>query len=79
MNDANMGNKLEPGLGDRTHTVVKAVISAIAYVGDPAAEIFPAVIVPPVSKRRDRCYRRWVPDTAPALSVDGSTERQRLC
>jgi hypothetical protein len=41
------------GTGDLAHTVAKAGLSAIPVIGGPAAEIFSAIIVPPLSKRRD--------------------------
>lgn len=48
--------KPKPGAKDIAHTIVKAGISAIPFCGGPAAEIFSAIIVPPLSKRRDE----WV-------------------
>ena len=47
--------KIRPkaGVKDVAHTIAKASISAIPVFGGPAAEIFSAIIVPPLSKRRD--------------------------
>ena len=51
------------GLGDAAHTVVKAGLSAIPVVGGPAAELFSAIVIPPLSKRRDE----WVVSIAEEL------------
>ena len=51
------------GLGDAAHTVVKAGLSAIPVVGGPAAELFSAIVIPPLSRRRDE----WVVSLAEAL------------
>ena len=61
-----------PTAGDAAHTVVKAGLAAIPIVGGPAAEIFAAIVVPPLTKRRDE----WVRLIAEALKelqrrVDG--------
>ena len=45
--------KPEPGASDAAHSAVKAGLSAIPFVGGPAAELFSAIITPPLSKRRD--------------------------
>ncbi|MDO8613834.1 MAG: hypothetical protein Q7R32_13600 [Dehalococcoidia bacterium] len=45
--------KPEPGASDAAHSVVKAGLSAIPFAGGPAAELFSAIITPPLSKRRD--------------------------
>lgn len=39
-------------LGDTGHVVAKAVISAIPVLGGPASELFQALAVPPLEKRR---------------------------
>lgn len=41
----------QPEAWDRLHTVGKAIVSAVPFVGGPAAEILAAIIVPPLSKR----------------------------
>jgi hypothetical protein len=43
----------KPTRGDHVHTVVRAGLSAIPAVGGPTAELFNAVIQPPLSRRRD--------------------------
>lgn len=64
MNGSTGENKLKAGPGDRAHTAAKALISAVPYVGGPAAEIFEAVIVPPLVKRRDA----WIESIAEDLT-----------
>jgi hypothetical protein len=39
--------------GDVAHSIARAAISAIPYIGGPAAELFTLVIAPPLEKRRD--------------------------
>src|SRR4030042_1026429 len=56
-------NKLKKTSGDITHAVAKAGISGIPIIGGPAAEIFSLIIVPPLSKRRDR----WIESIAEDL------------
>jgi hypothetical protein len=46
--------KPERGAEDAAHTLTKAGISAIPVVGGPAAELFSAIITPPLSKRREK-------------------------
>ncbi len=46
--------KPKRGVGDTAHTLTKAGISAIPVVGGPAAELFSAIITPPLSKRREK-------------------------
>lgn len=48
--------KPKPSKGDVAHTIVRAGLSAVPVVGGPAAELFSAIIVPPLTKRRDE----WV-------------------
>lgn len=62
----------KPTKGDAAHTMAKAGLSAIPIVGGPAAEIFSAIIVPPLTRRRDA----WVESIATTLKelekkVDG--------
>jgi hypothetical protein len=47
--------KPKASMGDIAHTSTKAGLSAIPLVGGPAAEIFAAIITPPLTKRRDEC------------------------
>ena len=59
----NSGSKLEKSSGDVVHAVVKAGISGIPVIGGPAAEIFSLIIVPPLTKRRDK----WIENIAEGL------------
>ncbi|MBZ5668115.1 MAG: hypothetical protein LAO04_00065 [Acidobacteriia bacterium] len=61
-NDKNL-QPPKPGGGDIAHTVVKAGLSAIPIVGGPAAELFSALLAPPLAKRRDN----WVRSIAEGL------------
>lgn len=49
--------------GDAAHLVVKAGLSSIPVVGGPAAELFAALIIPPLAKRRDE----WVQSVVDGL------------
>jgi hypothetical protein len=40
-------------IGDARHTITKAGLSTIPLIGGPAAELFNAIIVPPLARRRD--------------------------
>jgi hypothetical protein len=60
-----MTNKPKAETGDVAHTVVKAGLSALPVLGGPAAEIFSAIIVPPLSKRRDE----WIESIAKGLKA----------
>lgn len=65
---------LKEGTWDWAHTIAKAGLSAIPIAGGPVAELFAAVIVPPLSKRRDQ----WLQSLAEGLEelkgrVDGFT------
>jgi len=60
MKNLKMKNKLKPELADHAHMLIKAAISAIPVYGGPAAEIFSAIITPPLSKRRDK----WIVEIA---------------
>lgn len=67
-----MREKPKPTSGDTTHTVIKVGLSTIPLLGGPAAEIFAAVVTPPLTKRRDE----WVESIANELKkleekVDG--------
>ena len=61
-------------VGDWAHTIVKAGLSAIPIVGGSIAELFAALIVPPLAKRRDE----WLKSIAEGLNdlqsqIDGFT------
>lgn len=43
-----------PNAGDALHSAVKASLSLIPVLGGSAAELFTKIIVPPLSKRRDK-------------------------
>ena len=49
--DAERG--LKPEAGDWAHLATKAALSAIPVVGGPAAELFSAILIPPLARRRD--------------------------
>lgn len=51
--------------GDATYGIAKAVVSAIPFVGGPAAELFGLVLAPPLSKRRDE----WLESVAKRLEA----------
>lgn len=58
MSDAeNRTDPLKPSAGDWAHTAAKATLAAIPVAGGPAAELFGAVIVPPLTRRRDEWIR----------------------
>ena len=61
--DTDIGKKPEASLGDTAHTMAKAGLSAIPVLGGPAAELFSAVIIPRLSKRRDQ----WIQSIAERL------------
>lgn len=42
----------EPDSADVGHTLAKALMSAVPYIGGPAAELFAVAIVPPLERRR---------------------------
>jgi hypothetical protein len=62
----------KPTKGDVAHTIAKAGLSSIPIVGGAAAETFAAIIVPPLTRRKDE----WVKSIADGLKeleakVDG--------
>ena len=65
--DMNPDETIPPkaGISDVAHTVVKTGLSAIPMVGGPAAELFAALIVLPLSRRRDK----WVQSIADGLKA----------
>lgn len=63
MDDTTIRNELKPTGGDVAHTIAKAGLSLIPVVGGAASEILSAIIVPPLSKRRDK----WLVSIAEGL------------
>jgi len=66
MSDKSETRKYEPPKptgADTAHLVVKAAISAIPTLGGPAAELFAALIAPPLERRR----QAWMEEVAEAL------------
>lgn len=63
MDNSDIGNKPKRSGGDVVHTITKAGISGIPVIGGPAAEIFSHIIVPPLTKRRDK----WIESVAEGL------------
>lgn len=61
----NIKPKPEAGIGDAAHTITRAGLSAIPVVGGPAKELFSAIIVPPLTKRRDE----WIESISTALKA----------
>ncbi len=53
----------ERDASDVIHTVVKAGLSAIPIIGGPAAELFAAVVTPPLDRRR----QSWMEEIAEGL------------
>ncbi|MBX9601241.1 MAG: hypothetical protein K2X35_09560 [Bryobacteraceae bacterium] len=48
--------------GDHVHLAFKAALSAIPGVGGPAAELFGAIIAPPLTRRRDAWFAQLAED-----------------
>ena len=63
--DSDIRSKPKAGAGNIAHIVAKAGLSTIPIIGGSAAEIFSAIIVPPLSKRRDE----WVESIANGLKA----------
>ena len=53
----------KPTSADAAHSAVKAAISALPTLGGPAAELFAALVIPPLERRR----RAWMEEVAEAL------------
>ena len=53
----------KPALGDALHTIAKAGISGIPVLGGPAAEVFAALLRPPLAKRMDE----WMESVCAAI------------
>ena len=72
MTDLNKRNRPEPEIGDKTHTLIKAGLSAVPIIGGAAAEIFSTIIVPPLNKRRDEWIEQIIVDlTKLEEEIDG--------
>jgi hypothetical protein len=65
MDGSNIRGKPKAKAGDVAHTLTKAGLSAIPVVGGPAAELFSAIIVPPLAKRRDE----WIESVVEGLKA----------
>jgi hypothetical protein len=50
---------------DHAHLALKSALSAVPVVGGPAAELFAAIIAPPLARRRDQ----WLQDLAESLAA----------
>jgi hypothetical protein len=53
----------EPTGGDVAHLIAKAALSAVPIAGGPAAELFAALVIPPLERRR----QEWMNEVAEAL------------
>jgi len=62
---------------DVGHTAIKAALSAIPIAGGPAAELFAAIVTPPIVERRDRWIQSigeellQLKDTVAGFSAEG--------
>lgn len=54
-----------PSRWDEAHTAIKAALSALPVVGGPAAELFGAIIAPPLAHRRDE----WLQSLADGIQA----------
>ena len=57
-------------VGDIAHAITKAGLSVIPIVGAPAAELFAAIVQPPLERRRDE-WMRTVGETLSKLQTKG--------
>lgn len=71
MSDAN--EKLKPNKGDTAHAFVKASLSTIPVIGGPAAELFSALVTPPLAQRRDRWIERIAETVEDLRKTSGTT------
>jgi hypothetical protein len=55
----------QPTGWDRAHLAIKAALSAVPAIGSPAAELFAAIIAPPLARRRDA----WLQSLAEGLDA----------
>lgn len=56
-------NAPTPGTGDIAHTIARAGLSSIPFVGGAAVELFTALLAPPLERRR----QQWMEEVADAL------------
>lgn len=63
--NSNTNKELKPEIADVAHTAAKALITAIPVIGGAAAEFFSAIVVPPLSRRRDK----WIEDIVEGLQT----------
>jgi hypothetical protein len=64
--------------GDAAHVAIKALIAAIPMMGGPAAELFEAILKPPITHRREEWMERVAEDIRSlADRVEGLEERLR--
>lgn len=54
----------EPSSGDHIHTFIRAALSVIPTLGGPAVELFSALVMPPLERRR----LAWMEDVGKGLS-----------
>lgn len=59
-------------IGDHAHTLARAGLSMVPVLGDPAVELFQAVIAPPLKRRQ----QKWMEAVAVGL---GELERKQKC
>jgi hypothetical protein len=59
----------KPTIGDHVHTVARAGFGSLPVVGSAAAELFNAVVIPPLEKRRDQ-WRESVGERLKQLESD---------
>jgi hypothetical protein len=62
-NDSDKYEPPETTTGDKAHTLAKAGLASIPVVGGAAAELFSALVTPPLEKRR----REWMEQIAESL------------
>jgi hypothetical protein len=71
--DDHMTRDLQPparSAGDLAHSLVKAVASVVPLFGGPAAELFAALVQPPIERRRDE-WMRFVGELLSDLAAEG--------
>lgn len=57
----------QPGFGDRGHAAARALLGSIPIVGSAASELFNAIVVPPLERRRDN-FRQAVAEKLEELA-----------
>lgn len=67
MDESGVANKPEREAGDIAYTIAKVGLSTVPVIGGPAAEIFSAIVLPPLSRRRDE----WIESIARGLKALG--------